>query len=368
MNKKIIGASFLVAFLMLGCGKEAKEEKIRPVKVETVGKVSSQNTFLEYPTSLVSEKETKLSFSIPGKLEEILVEKGAFVKKGELLARLEKEDYSLNNEANEQKYLASQATADNAILQFERVKILYANKAIAKKDYDNAESQYKAAIAAAKANKAGYSHAKKQLDDTDLKAPYDGFISSKFMDTASVVSAGTPVLAISSNQVSELSIQASNKDLAKIQSAKTFEFLPDDEEGKAYSVTLVSLGNAPDVTNMTYPVVFRLTKEEDGKNLRSGMTGILRFPYLEDKKAEILLPLTALFEENGDYVYVYGKDGVVVKKKVKIGELRENGRILIEEGLQDGDQVIVAGVSNIYEGEKVRLLPEESPSNVGKVL
>lgn len=364
----MIGISFLCCFFFLACGKEKKEEVIRPVKVETVGMKPSKKNFLEYPTSLLSEKEAKLSFPIAGKVEKILVEKGAFVKKGKLLATLEKKEYLLNAEANEQKYLASQATAENAILQFERVKVLYENKAIAKKDFDTAQAQYKAAIAAAKGNRAGSSYAKKQLEDTELKAPYDGYISNKFMDTASVVSAGTPVLAISSNKVSELTIQVSNKDLSKIEKGKDFKFLPDDEEGKAYSVTLTNIGNAPDVTKMTYPVVFHLTKEEDGNSLRSGVTGILCFPYQGEDSSEISIPITALFEENGDYIYLYGKDGVVVKRKVEIGELKENGRVAIRSGLQQGDKVIVAGIPSVYEGEKVRLLPEESATNVGKVL
>lgn len=368
MNKKIIGISVLFFSFFFGCGKEKKEEVIRPVKVEMVGVDSSKKNILEYPTSLLSEKEAKLSFSIPGKIGKILVDKGAFVTKGQLLATLEKEDYILNAEANEQKYLASQATAENAVLQFERIKILYENKAIAKKDFDTALAQYKAAIAAAKGNHAGLSHAKKQLEDTTLKAPYDGYISNKFMDTASVVSAGTPILAISSNQVSELTIQVSNKDLDKIEKGEDFKFFPDDEEGKSYVVTLTNIGNAPDVTNMTYPVIFHLAKKEEANSLRSGVTGIIRFPYAGDETSEISVPLTALFEENGNYVFLYGKDGLVAKRKVEMGELRGNGRVTIRTGLQHGDKVIVAGISSIYEGEKVRLLPEESVTNVGKVL
>lgn len=365
-NKIRIALCVLCSILFLACGKEEKQEKIRAVKVEIIGQESRQEKILEYPGVLLSENETKLSFSVSGKIDKILVEEGSMVQKGEVLAILEKENYFLNAEGNLQKYLASQASADNAQAQFERVKTLYENNAIAKKDFDMAQAQYKAAIAAAKGNSATFAHAQKQLEDTELRAPYSGYISNKFMDNASVVSAGTPILSLSSGKVSKVTIQVASKELKAIEAGKNFVFFSDDEEKKQYSLRLKHIGNAPNLSKMTYPVSFELV-EGTGEEVRSGMTGVVRFSLTREAQKEIVIPMTALFEENGSYVYLF-EEGKVVKRKVEIGELQENGKVSIQKGLSLGERLIVAGISNLYEGQKVKLLSEESVSNVGKLL
>ena len=70
---------------------------------------------------------------------------------------------------------------------------------------------------------------------------------------------------------------------------------------------------------------------------------------------EILIPLNALFEDNGSNVYLF-KNGIAVKTAVEIGELRETNKISIVKGLKNGDKVIVAGVSKLVDGDKVKLL------------
>jgi len=70
---------------------------------------------------------------------------------------------------------------------------------------------------------------------------------------------------------------------------------------------------------------------------------------------EILIPLDALFEDNGSNVYLF-KNGVAIKTAVEIGELRETDKISIVKGLKSGDKVIVAGVSKLANGEKVKIL------------
>lgn len=367
MNKMWISILLCSTFFFLSCEKKIEEEKIRPVKIQEIGSSSSEEILLEYPASLQARQETFLSFQVDGKIEKIFVNLGDKVKKGDILAKLEEQDYQLNLEANLQKYEASKAVAENAGLQFERVKTLYQNNAIPKKDYDMAVSQYKSAIAAEKANQAAFLHAKNELHYGLLKASYDGFISKKIGEVGNVIAAGSPVLGISSEDVSEVSIQVGSKDLEKIKSAKDFYFTLDDDKTKTYPLHLKAVSATPDMTKLTYPILLELDEKEREK-LYAGMSGTVTLVLPEEASQETLLPVSAVFEENGSFVYLYSTKHTAEKRKVVLGELRGNGEIQILSGLKKGDKVIIAGVSTIHEGQAIKPLPVKTDTNVGNLL
>ncbi|EFS29121.2 efflux RND transporter periplasmic adaptor subunit [Fusobacterium gonidiaformans] len=366
MNKKWI-CIFMISFLLIACEKNEEKEKIRPVKIQEIGVNLSQEILSEYPSSIQAKQEAMLSFQVPGKIEKILVSLGDRVKKGQVLAKLEEQDYHLNLEANAQKYEASKAVAENAGLQFERVKTLYQNNAIPKKDYDMALAQYKSAIAAEKANQAGLSHAANEVYYGDLIAPYDGIVSKKMTEAGMVVAAGTPILSISSEDVSELTIQVPAKELEKIKEAQRYYFIVEEDKSKTYPLTLKTISFTPDMTKSTYPIVFQLERDNI-KNLYAGMSGTVVVALKKEENSKILLPISAIFEENGSFVYLYGKENKAEKREVKLGDLQGNGEIQIISGLKTGDKVIIAGVSSIHEGQVIKALPPTTDTNVGNLL
>lgn len=344
-----------------------EEEIVRPVKIQEIGSETSKEMILEYPASIQAKQETVLSFQVAGKVENIFVNVGDFVKKGQILAKLEEQDYNLNMEAYQQKYEASKAVAENARLQFERVKTLYQNNAIAKKEYDMVFSQYKSAIAAEKANRAAFSHSQNEFQYGVLRASYDGFISKKMGEIGSVVAAGSPIFVLSSKEVSEVAIQVSSKDLEKIKSGKDFYFILDDDKMSCYPLYLKSVSSTPDMTKVSYPALLELKRQEE-KNLYAGMSGTVRVILPKEDVGEIRLPISAIFEENGSFVYLYAENGKAEKREVCLGELRGNGEIQILSGLKRGEKVIVAGVATIHEGQTVKPLPPKTDTNVGNLL
>ncbi|KDE70555.1 RND transporter [Fusobacterium necrophorum DAB] len=367
MTKKWISIFLISSFCFLSCGKKEEEERIRPVKIQEIGRESSEEITLEYPASIQAKQETVLSFQVAGKVENIFVNVGDFVKKGQILAKLEEQDYNLNMEANRQKFEASRAVAENARLQFERVKTLYQNNAIAKKEYDTVLSQYKSAIAAEKANQAAFSHSQNEFHYGILRASYDGFISKKMGEVGSVVAAGTPIFVLSSEEVSEVAIQVGSKDLEKIKLGKDFHLILDDDKTKHYPLHLKSVSSTPDMTKASYPVLLELIQQEE-KNLYAGMSGTVRVVLPKEDMGEIRLPISAIFEENGSFVYLYGANNRAEKREVSLGELRGNGEIQILSGLKQGEKVIVAGVATIHEGQAIKPLPPKTDTNVGNLL
>ncbi len=387
LNSKILIVA-AVMLLVAGCGKDEKvEEVIRPVKVVVAGGDQATENIV-FSGITVPSKETILSFKIAGPVANINLTQGQKVKKGEIVAEMDTRDYKVNLEVYKKKYDAAKAASDNATFQYNRAEKMYKGGAMSKKNFDMVTAQKKAAISMLKEAEQGVANATNKLKDTQLKAPYDGYISKKFVDSGSVVNAGTPIAVITAEKAPEINISVAiskkfvdsgsvvnagtpiavitaekapeinisvaGKDIKLLENISEAVFIPNDTPDKTYSLTLKEIGKNPEFAKITYPVVFEI---KGGDDIRVGSSGKVIVKSNIDARKEIFIPVTALFEDNGSKVYIF-ENGTAVAKDVKIGNLKNDGTIEILEGLKKDDKVISAGVNNIVDGEKVKLLPE----------
>ena len=344
---------FLIIFIFTACKKDTVEV-IRAVKIQEINSMQDENFNIDFPAEISPTQKTVLAFKYAGKIKSINFESGDFVKKGQVIATIDDSDYKVNLEAFSKKYEAAKAVAQNAEVQFSRAEKLYKGGALAKKDYDNAVMQKNVAISTFKEASAGLENARNTLNDTKIIAPYDGYIDKKIVEAGTVIPEGGPVISFISNEITDISVNASLKDLENIKNASNIIF-KDNLSEKVYSLKIKSIAQNPDSINLTYPVTFTFSNLGKDEKFLSGQTGTVTISIKNNGNQEILIPLDALFEDNGSNVYLF-KNGIAVKTAVEIGELRETDKISIVKGLKSGDKVIVAGVSKLADGEKVRLL------------
>lgn len=360
INKYCLG--LITVLLLAGCKKENQiEEIIRPVKILDLSQQKT-NYEISFPTIAIPYNETILAFKVAGPIEDIFVEQGDKVKKGQKLGILDKRDYLINLEVYKKKYEAAKAAADNMIAQYKRAKIMYDGKAMSAKNFDIIEAQYKASLATLKTAEEGVKNAENRLEDIYLKAPYDGYIGKRILDKGSVVNAGTPVLSIISKGKPKLSINVAGKDINNIKNASSYLAVIEEKE---YELKLSDISKKTDLLKLTYPVTFEFT--DDVENILVGTTGYIKVQLSKEVSDDIFIPLSSLFEKNGTKVYIY-ENGIVKSKDIEIGELYSNGNVKVIRGLSKDDKVITAGVNTISEGEKVKILEESSDTNIGGVL
>ena len=345
---------FLLIFLFTACKKEAKEEMIRAVKIQEINSMQDENFNVEFPAQISPSQKTVLAFKYAGKIKSINFESGDFVKKGQVIAIIDDTDYKVNLDAFSKKYEAAKAVAQNAEQQFARAETLYRGDALAKKDYDNALMQRNVAISTFKEASAGLQNARNTLTDTKIVAPYDGYIDKKVVDVGTVVPEGGPVVSFISNEITDISVNASLRDIEYIKNAENIVF-KDSGSDKIYSLKIKSVAQNPDSINLTYPVVFTFSELSENDKFLSGQTGTVTIVVKNKGKEEILIPINAVFEDKGSNVYLF-KDGKAIKTPIELGELRETDKISVVKGLKTGDKVIVAGVSKLADGDKVKLL------------
>ena len=345
---------FLIIFIFTACKKDVEEEIIRPVKIQEINSIQDESFNIDFPAQISPTQKTVLAFKYAGKIKSINFESGDFVKKGQVIATIDDSDYKVNLEAFSKKYEAAKAVAQNAEVQFSRAEKLYKGGALAKKDYDNALMQKNVAVSTFKEASAGLENARNTLNDTKIIAPYDGYIDKKIVEVGTVVPEGGPVISFISNEITDISVNASSKDIEYIKNANDIIF-KDNSSEKTYPLKVKSIAQNPDTINLTYPVTFTFSNLNEGEKFLSGQTGTVTVNVKNNGNQEILIPLNAVFEDNGSNVYLF-KNGIAVKTPIEIGELKETDKISVIKGLKSGDKVIVAGVSKLADGEKVKLL------------
>lgn len=375
MKKSAVSVMLLLCIVLLGMGCEKKQDApIRPVAVYTLQE-HDDLFVMKYPAVAEAEKEVQLSFKVSGIVAEFAYEVGAFVQKDQCIVRMDNRDYLVQVRAGKEKmlaaenmYKAAKAQADNARSQFVRADALYKENAMAKKKYEEAKAIFDAAAAKEKSAYASFLEAKQgyiakqnQNSDTLLLAPYSGYIKHKFADVGTVVSAGMPVLTFSSAGKKKVQINISGKDMRYFEEKPHCVFVCG---GKKYPLALQTVGKVKQSLDMVYPVVFYFEQEPD---LLAGSEGSVHVYYAGDNPEALLIPVEAVFEKNNrSFVWVF--DGNAVQsKEVKIIRPERGGRLAVS-GLALGQSIVVKGVYDLYEGQKVRALDGFSKSNVGNVL
>ena len=176
---------------LVGCGQRQHTEQVTLVRIDTV-KTANTCDILEFPARVQAAGEVHLAFKIPGTLQRIYVDDGAFVRQGELVAEMDPRDYELQLQAVEAEYLSIKAEA-------ERVMALYDQNVATADAYDKARYGLQQIT-------AKYENARNQLADTKLYAPFDGYVKRRRFDPPTVVAAGMPVITFLSGKNPEVEL------------------------------------------------------------------------------------------------------------------------------------------------------------------
>ena len=173
MNGKLIPV-FVLAALMSCSQPPVKEQGPRPVKL---AEVTSLNLVEKSFSGVVSPDQfSDLAFKMSGPLISLKVDEGQKVRTGQVVAEIDPQDFKW-------EYEAKKASFQTAEAQLQRAKKLLSKQAISKQEYETTEASYSNA-------KAAFEYAQNQLEQTKLRAPFDGFIQKKYVENYQKVQAG----------------------------------------------------------------------------------------------------------------------------------------------------------------------------------
>ncbi len=338
----------------MGCDDDPPQRRPRPVRYATIGAGSADDA-RAFSAIVQARDATQLSFRVGGNLAELKVERGARVKKGELVGALDESDFKVQLAQSRANYANAKTQRDVAKSGFRRAEKLYEAGSSSLSDYENAKGQLESAAAQLAATGQQVKQARNQLEYTRLRAPFDGIVNSVPVKSGEQVNPGQPIAVVSKGGELEISVGVPENMIARIKVGTSVEVTISALGDRTFTGKVREVGFTPVAS--TYPVAIEL--DELPAELRPGMAADARFD-LGVRSAALVVPVTAVANaESGSYVFVLeGKSGelyVVRKVAIEVGELLGDS-FALETGLDVGAKVATAGLTHLVDGMTVRLL------------
>lgn len=354
MNKYFAYLWVSMAIALSACRSTAPEQK-SALMVKTEQVKSYRNTLpTTYPGRIKAAEEVDLSFRVAGPIVDIPVEVGQFVRKGEVIARIDPRDYELQFKAVEAEYKQIKAEA-------ERVIELYNRGSVPVNDHDKAVSGLQQMT-------SKYSACANALKDTELRAPFDGYVQKTYFDVNETIGAGMPVVSMINTRYFEVEIDIPSRDYIRQHLFKDFSCVVDVFSDRVFPLELIDIAKKANL-NQLYSVRFRL-KPDEKLPLAAGMSVNVTIQHASEDAELTLVPLSAVFEEKDEsFVWVYRQETKKVERRpVIVRQILKDGTVVLNRGVEEGEIVVSAGVHKLKEGMTVELLKPVSRTNVGGLL
>lgn len=338
MNKLFV----LLFFFTILCGcKEKKTSELgsqqisKPVNVKTMVVESTEKNFqLSYSGTAIPTVKVSLSFLVPGTIVSTKVDIGDFVKKGQVLAELDKTSY----EGTYNGTLAMQKQAQDA---YNRLKKVYDKGSLAEIKWEEIKSKLEQA-------NSSLSITRKNLANCTIKAPSDGIIGSKNFESGSNLTPGLPVFDLV--RISDVYIKVSvpENEINLIQKNQSAKIKIPALGHKIYKGKVEKIGILSNYLAKTYEVKLRVHNSK--LEIKPGMICDIEL-MLNKESTLITIPYKAITKNKDDlnYVFIVNKESnLVCKRKIQIGRFINN-QVEIVSGISVGDILVVEGQHKLFD-------------------
>jgi RND family efflux transporter MFP subunit len=355
-----LGMSIL--FTMAACREEPPPvpERIRAIKTITVSEQAS-GKLRDFSGVVEAADRSSISFEVAGNVQKVNVDVGDRITKGQVLATLDPEPYQLTVAEINAELVKARDNVTKTEAEYNRQKRIFEQGAGAQRRVEVSEFNYKAAKSAVDFQIARLNNAKRDLNRTVLRAPFDGAIANRYIDPFNEVARGQKCFDIFEFTGMEVAISIPEDAIDEINMDQKGEIRFPVFADRTYNGRVTEISKVAGTAN-AFPI--KLTIADPDQRIRPGMTA--RVTLLlggDDQKAAYLVPLSAL-TQSGDttkgFVYIYDSQTSTVKKtQIESGSVRGDN-VVITGGVKEGDIIAVAGVSFLEDGQKVKLMKSQA--------
>ncbi len=350
-----IGLCLAMATLS-GCGASQPSDPRTEAPLVRTGVVVSTSGESDQLSGVIRARvEADLGFRVSGKIAERLVDLGAHVRQGQVLAKLDPQDYALALAAADAQVRSAQAQADRAVSDERRLRGLVQSGAVSPLTYDQVRAAADSAVAQAAAATAQRDVARHQSAYAVLTADADGVITALSADVGQVVAAGQPVMRLAHDGSREAVVDTPEARRGSLprQARAVLLALPD---AAPMAATLRQVAAAADPQTRTFEA--RYVLEGAAAEAPLGTSVRIDVPRPTAGASGVLVPLGALVDrERGPAVYVVDPaHRTVHRRSVTVASLAEE-TARVTAGLQPGEVIVALGAVQLQDGQHVRLEP-----------
>jgi membrane fusion protein (multidrug efflux system) len=360
--------SAITLILLVACGSKKQQQQGPPPAVfVTTGQaaVAAAAYYDEYPGTVVALNQTELRAQVTGYITAVYFKDGDKVAKGQRLYSIDQQLYN----ANYQQAIANLQVQETNLLKAQkdadRYHELDRQEAIAKQQVDYADAALEAAKKQVQAAKANVNAVRANVNFATITAPFTGTIGISQVRTGTSVVAGQTILnTISTDDPIGVDFAVDQKETYRFaqlekQVAKagdsTFSIAFGNDVYPFYGkIELIDRAVDP----QTGTIKTRLSFSNKEKLLKSGMSTTVRILNNAQEKS-VTVPYKAVAEQLGEFfVYVVGDSNKVKQRRIVLGKQLGNN-IIIRQGLQGGETIVVEGIQNLREGAVITTTPPQ---------
>ena len=326
---------------------------------------SQSNAIFTASGYVVAQRKAAVASKGTGRLIYLGVVEGDKVKKNEIIARLEDNDVKAQLAEAKANLELQQATLQETKNTYQREKALFKTGSATQADLDAADANYKRVLASIDVAKAQVQAAEVAIENTIIRAPFDGTVLTKDADVGEIVAplAGglnSKGAVVTIADMSSLQVEAdvSESNLERVTPNQDCQIILDAYPTHSYPGYVAKIVPTADRTKATVTVKIGFRKY-DSRVLPEMSAKVLFMPkgskQTEDNQPPVLtVPNTAMTVRNGKKVVFLVKKGKAVEVNVKTGQ-KFDSYVEIKSGISNGEQVIDNLTGNIKDGTKVKV-------------
>ena len=341
MNKQVLMGLALCALVCAACGQNnAGAPAPGPMMMGATTPVVSVTSAVRqavpqdavYSSTVQANAVNNIAPQSGGRIQKLNVEVGDFVSSGQILAEMDRVqlDQASLKLKNDETELA-------------RVKQLFEEGGVSQSDYEALELAFNV-------SKSSYANL---LENTILRAPIGGVVSARNYDRGDMYAMAQPIYTVQQITPVKLLVPISETDYTRVKRGDKVHLTVDAIPGKSYEGSIVRLYPTRDAATHTFNAEVRVPNTN--RELRPGMYARVTVDY--GSNDSIVVPDAAVLKQQGSgqrIVYVLNSDDTVSIKMVTTG--RHFGTSYeILSGLEEGEQVLTGGHTNLKSGDKVEV-------------
>jgi RND family efflux transporter MFP subunit len=345
MRFPIAGVFFLA---LAACGSPEGPAPAPPPELQLkTAAVEMRSVELTYTAEAVVEavRQSTVAAQIAGRIVELRFDVGDYVKKGEVIARIDERAATQALAASEAQVRQAEAALRNARAEFERSKQLVAQKFLSQAALDRAEAEYKAAQARVTALIAGAGQAQTERSFTTIIAPYSGLVSARHVELGEMAVPGKPLMTGFDPGTLRVTATVPQAQIAAIQVGVGAAGVRARVEvpSSAKWVDATQLTVIPAADPRTHTTQVRLGLPADVRGIYPGIYA--RAHFVTGRTTALLVPRAAVLQRSEvTAVYVVGDSGAPQLRQVRLGTAGDEHSVEVLAGLKPGERVALEPV------------------------
>lgn len=316
---------------------DTEDTPLIPVEVSSVNR-GDISAYYSNTATLEAEQEATVVSKVSGIIQELYVEEGDRVQAGQVIAKIEDDQYRI--EADRAK-----ATLDRLQNELQRNRELFDRNLIAAELFQNAQFEYES-------QKATYDLAMLNLENTDVRSPISGVVSERFAKEGNMIGTDQQLYRVTDFTPLMAILHVPEHEMSKIRKNQRTELIADALPNQLFVGHVERISPVVDTETGTFKVTVYVDQTED--LLRPGMFSRVRIVY-DTRQNTRMIPRSAVITEDLNNSVFTVKDSLAFKKSIQTGYT--NGQnIEVIEGLEDGEIVVTIGQGSLQDSTKVNII------------